>query len=65
MIVLLIEKLAYITAGELGKACEKLISTKFVLGDIVQWKTRNLYKVMENQRLWDSRMNLTNLWKGN
>ena len=56
--------LPYITARELGKACEKLISTKFVLGDIVQWKTRNLYKVMENQRLWDSRMNLTNLWKG-
>ena len=28
--------LPYITARELGKACEKLISTKFVLGDIVQ-----------------------------
>ena len=34
-IVLLIEKLPYTTARELGKACEKLISTKFVLGDMV------------------------------
>ena len=33
-IVLLIEKLPYTTASELGKACGKLISTKFVLRDI-------------------------------
>ena len=32
-IVLLIEKLLYTTACELGKACEKLISMKFGLGD--------------------------------
>ena len=37
-IVLLIEKLPYTTARELAKACTKLISTKFVLGDIVQLK---------------------------
>ena len=36
------------TARGLGKACGKLISAKFVLGDIVQLKTRNLYKVVEN-----------------
>ena len=48
-IVLLIEKLLYTTARELGKACGNLVSTKFVLGDIVQLKTRNLYKVIENQ----------------
>ena len=46
-IVLLIEKLPYATARELGKASENLISTKFVLGDIVQLKTRSLYKVIE------------------
>ena len=40
-----------------------LISMKFGLGDIVQLKTRNLYKVIENQWLWDSRMNLTNYEK--
>ena len=57
-ILLLIKKLPYTTARELGKACGKLISTKFVLGDTVQLKTRNLYKVIENQPLWDSRVNL-------
>ena len=74
MIALLIEKLPYTTARELGKACRKLISTKFVLGDIVQLKTRNLYKVIESQPLWDSRVSLTNhekaikeliFWKNN
>ena len=44
-IVLLIEKLLYTTAHEF----EKLISMKSGLGDIVQLKTRNLYKVIENQ----------------
>ena len=63
MIALLIEKLPYTTARELGKACRKLISTKFVLGDIVQLKTRNLYKVIESQPLWDSRVRLTNYEK--
>ena len=62
-IVLLIGKLPYTTACELGKACGKLISTKFVLGDIVQLKTRNLYKVIKNQPLWNSRVNLTNYKK--
>ena len=33
-IVLIIEKLPYATARELGKACGRLISTKFVLGDV-------------------------------
>ena len=32
-IVLLIEKLPYATARELGKAYGRLISSKFVLGD--------------------------------
>ena len=41
-IVLLIKKLLYTVARGLGKACEKFVSTKFVLGDIVQLKTRNL-----------------------
>ena len=48
-VVLLIEKIPYTTARELGKAIGKLISMKFGLGDIVQLKTRNLYKVIENQ----------------
>ena len=63
--VLLIEKLPYTTTRELAKACRKLISTKFALGDIVQLKTRNLYKVIENQPLWDSQVNLQYYEKGN
>ena len=64
-IVLLIEKLPYTAARDLGKTCGKLISMKFVLGDIVQLKTRNLYKVIENQPFWDSRVNLKILRKSN
>ena len=62
-IVLLIENLLNTTARELGKACGKLISMKLGLGDIVQLKSRNLYKVTENQWSWDSRVNLTNYEK--
>ena len=51
---LLIEKLPYTTTLELEKECKKLISVKFILGDIVQLKTRRLYKVIGNQPLWDS-----------
>ena len=64
-IVLLIEKLPYTTAHEFEKACGKLISIKFGLGDIVQLKTRNLYKVIENQWLWDSPNEFNKLRKGN
>ena len=62
-IVLLIERLPYTTARQLGKACGKLISMKFVLGNIVQLKTRNLNKIIENQPSWDSRVNLTHYVK--
>ena len=62
-IVPLIEKLLSTTARDLGKAWGKLISIKFGLGDTVQLKTKNLYKVIENQLLRDSRMNWTNYEK--
>ena len=62
-IVLFIKKLPNTTtAREFGKACGKLILTKFVLDNIVQLQTRNLL-VVENQPLWDSRLNLTNYVK--
>ena len=73
-ISLVIQKLPYTTARELAKTCGKLISTKFVLGDLVQLKTRHLYKVIESQLRWDSRVNLKNnelaikelfFWKNN
>ena len=37
------KNLPYATARKLAKVCGKLISTKFVMGNIVQVKTRNLY----------------------
>ena len=41
----------------------KINFSEICLGDIAQLKTRNLYKVIENQLLWDSRVNLTNYEK--
>ena len=64
-IVLLIKKLPYTTARELGKACRKLIPTKFALEHIVQLKTRNLHKVIENQLLQGLPSELNKLRKGN
>ena len=64
-IVLLIEELPYTSARKLGKACRKLISTKFVLGDIVQLKTRNLYKVIEKQTIMGLASEFKILRKGN
>ena len=64
-IVLLIEELPYTSVRELGKACGKLISTKFVLGDIVQLKTRNLYKVIEKQTIMGLASEFKILRKGN
>ena len=65
-IVLLIERLPH-TTRELGKACGKLISTKFVLGVIMQLKTRNLYKVVDFNDSSEfntlSRVNLTHYEK--
>jgi len=44
---LIILKLPYTTARQLAKLCGKITSTKFVIGDIVQLKTRNLYNIIE------------------
>ena len=41
-----IKNLPYTTARKLAKVCGKLISTKFVMGNIVQLKTRNLYRII-------------------
>ena len=64
-IVLLIENLLNTTARELGKACGKLISMKFGLGDIVQLKSRNLYKVTEKSMIMGLPSEFNKLRKGN
>ena len=48
-----ITKLPYTTARDLSKLCAKIISTKFVLGNIAQLTTRNLYKIIQAELTWD------------
>ena len=55
----IINSLPYTTARTLAKLCGKLISLKFVMGDIVRLKTRNLYYAIESRLSWDSRVVLS------
>ena len=53
-----IKNLPYATARNLSKRCGKIISTKFVLGNIAQLKTRNIYKIIQAELKWDKRIRL-------
>ena len=53
-----IKNLPYATARNLSKLCGKIISTKFVLGNIAQLKTRNIYKIIQAELKWDKRIRL-------
>ena len=46
------------TARNLSKLCGKIISTKFVLGNIAQSKTRNIYKIIQVELTWDKHIRL-------
>ena len=48
-----IKNLPHTTARNLSKLCGKIISTKFVLGNIAQLKTRNIYKIIQAELKWD------------
>ena len=50
----------YVSARTLSKLTGKLISTKFIIGNIVQLKTRALYKVTEKRLSWDKKINIGN-----
>ena len=54
----IIKSLPYTTARKLAKICVKLISTKFVMGNIAQLKTRNLYKIIGAKLSWDNRISV-------
>ena len=58
---LIINSLPYTTARTLASLCGKLISMKFVMGDIVQLKTRRLYFIIESRSSWDTRINIGGL----
>ena len=53
-----IKNLPYTTARNLSKLCGKIISTKFVLGNIAQLKTRNINKIIQAELKWDKRIRL-------
>lgn len=48
----------YVTARNVAKVVGKIISTIFVLGNIVRLKTRFLYKSIIAQNTWDSHFNI-------
>ena len=54
----IIKNLPYATARKFAKVCGKLISTKFVMGNIVQLKARNLYKIIGARHSWDNRISV-------
>ena len=53
-----IKNLPYATPRNLSKLCGKTVSNKFVLGNIAQLKTRNIYKIIQAKLKWDKRIRL-------
>ena len=49
----------YISARELSELAGKIISTKFIIGNITHLKTRNIYKIIESRPSWDNKFNLS------
>ena len=52
------KNLPYTTAPNLSKLCGKIISTKFVLGNILQLKARNLHEIIKAELTWNRRIRL-------
>ena len=51
-----IQDYPYTTPRKVARLCGKLVSTKFVLGNIVQLKTRHLHHLIKEGKCWDSRL---------
>ena len=47
-----------ISARELPKLVGKIVSKKFIIGDINHFKTRFIFRTIENRSSWDSTFNL-------
>ena len=56
----LILRKIFVSARTLAELAGQLISTKYVIGDIVQLKTRFLYKSIEQSSSWDKTCNVGN-----
>ena len=50
----------FVSGRTLSKLAGQLISTTYVVGDIVQFKTRFLYKSIEQSSSWDKTFNIGN-----
>ena len=51
-------KLPFTSARKLANLTGKIMSTKLVLGDITQMKTRHLYRVIDARKAWDKTLSL-------
>ena len=58
--IYLILRKIFVSARILAKLAGQLISTKYVIGDIAQLKTRFLYKSIEQSSSWDKTCNIGN-----
>ena len=54
----ILDLLPYTTPRKLAKVCGKIISSKIVLGNIVQLRTRRIYYAILDGRTWDSSLSL-------
>ena len=56
----LILRKIFVSARTLAKLAGQLIATKYAIGDIVQLKSRFLYKSIEQSSSWDKSFNIEN-----
>ena len=52
------QKLPFTSARKIANLTGKVMSTKLVLGDITQMKTRHLYRAIESRNTWDKTISL-------
>ena len=52
----LIDRLPYTSPRKLSRVCGKVMSTKYVLGNLVRLKNRRLYQAIGTPFSWDSRL---------
>ena len=53
-----VKNLPYTATPNLSKLCGKIISNKFVLGNITQLKARKVHKIIQAELTWDKRIRL-------
>ena len=52
-------RITRISAWELSELAGKIISAKFIIGNITHLKTQNIYKIIESRPSWDNKFNLS------